>query len=80
MDETGHHVGGQGKWGNCGPGCPIPPDDRNKTAIPGKTDEFFTILDSVYRMFACKYVNLCNKSWFCFKTSLRARKSSLFVS
>ncbi len=28
VDETGHHVGGQGKWGNCGPGCPIPPDDR----------------------------------------------------
>ena len=22
---AGHHVGGQGKWGNCGPGCPIPP-------------------------------------------------------
>ena len=28
VDESGHHVGGQGKWGNCGPGCPIPPDDR----------------------------------------------------
>ena len=29
VDDTGHHVGGQGKWGNCGPGCPIPPDNRN---------------------------------------------------
>jgi len=30
VDETGHHVGGQGKWGNCGPTCPIPTDNRNK--------------------------------------------------
>ena len=40
VDETGHHVGGQGKWGNCGPGCPIPTDDRNKGSgilAPGKT-------------------------------------------
>ena len=22
------NVGGKGKWGNCGPGCPIPPDNR----------------------------------------------------
>ena len=28
VDETGHHIGGMGKWGNCAPGCPIPPDDR----------------------------------------------------
>ena len=27
VDENGKHVGGQGKWGNCGPGCPIPPDN-----------------------------------------------------
>ena len=26
---AGHHVGGQGKWGNCGPGCPIPPGIRS---------------------------------------------------
>ncbi len=26
VDDKGHHVGGQGKWGNCAPGCPIPPD------------------------------------------------------
>ena len=46
VDDTGHHVGGQGKWGNCGPGCPIPPDNRNDTSpgsgtvkvpLPGKT-------------------------------------------
>ena len=40
VDETGHHVGGQGKWGNCGPSCPIPPDNRNKGSgilAPGKT-------------------------------------------
>ena len=35
VDDTGHHVGGQGKWGNCGPGCPVPPDNRNKTK-PGR--------------------------------------------
>ena len=29
VDNTGKHVGGQGKWGTCGPGCPIPPDDSN---------------------------------------------------
>lgn len=40
VDGTGHHVGGQGKWGNCGAGCPIPTDDRNKgkgILAPGKT-------------------------------------------
>ena len=31
---AGHHVGGQGKWGNCGPGCPIPPDDRLGPTTP----------------------------------------------
>ena len=39
VDETGHHVGGQGKWGNCGPGCPIPPDNRNDNKTkPGRVD------------------------------------------
>merc|ERR1712142_812663 len=23
VDENGAHIGGQGKWGNCGPSCPI---------------------------------------------------------
>ena len=23
VDANGIHVGGQDKWGNCGPGCPI---------------------------------------------------------
>ena len=27
-------MGGQGKWGNCGPGCPIPPDDRLPPSTP----------------------------------------------
>ena len=27
---SGHHLGGQGNWGNCGPRCPIPPDNRLK--------------------------------------------------
>jgi low density lipoprotein-related protein 2 len=43
VDATGQHVGGQGKWGNCGEGCPVPPDDRNDTAStteePAKTDD-----------------------------------------
>ncbi len=38
VDDSGHHVGGQNKWGNCGPGCPIPPDNRNSTAKPGESD------------------------------------------
>ena len=51
VDASGTHVGGQGKWGNCGPGCPVPPDDRpgsagsddkpgsgRPTAAPTKTD------------------------------------------
>ena len=25
VDSEGVHVSGQGKWGECGPGCPIPP-------------------------------------------------------
>ena len=29
VDANGKHVGKQGKWGNCGAGCPIPPDNRN---------------------------------------------------
>ena len=33
VDETGHHKGGRGKWGNCGAGCPIPPDDREATVV-----------------------------------------------
>ena len=52
VDETGHHVGGQGKWGNCGPGCPIPTDDRNKgsgIAAPGKTCIFFFLC--IYYMY-----------------------------
>ena len=24
VDASGNHLGGQGKWGNCGPGCPMP--------------------------------------------------------
>ena len=55
VDETGHHVGGQGKWGNCGPGCPIPPDDRNKgtgAVPPGKT--------SIFRLIYCLYLLPCH--------------------
>ena len=33
VDDNGHHKGGRGKWGNCGPGCPIPPDDRESTVV-----------------------------------------------
>jgi len=39
VDDTGHHVGGQGKWGNCGSGCPIPPDDRADEELPGRTSD-----------------------------------------
>ena len=24
VDSAGEHIGGQGNWGNCGPGCPMP--------------------------------------------------------
>ena len=47
VDETGHHVGGQGKWGNCGPSCPIPSDNRNKGSgilAPGKTNSSYLFL------------------------------------
>ena len=37
VDNTGHHVGGQGKWGHCGPGCPVEPDTRNQTSTTPKT-------------------------------------------
>merc|ERR1711909_55370 len=36
VDETGHHVGGQGKWGNCGPTCPIAPEPGCKCDSRGK--------------------------------------------
>ena len=38
VDETGHHKGGRGKWGNCGPGCPIPPDDREASVVVPDTE------------------------------------------
>jgi hypothetical protein len=28
VDPTGHHKSGQGKWGSCGKGCPVPADHR----------------------------------------------------
>ena len=41
VDETGHHIGGMGKWGNCAPGCPIPPDDREAPVTkPNKGKKF----------------------------------------
>ena len=30
-NDAGGHVGGEGNWGTCGPGCPIPPDPRNSS-------------------------------------------------
>ena len=42
VDDSGHHVGGQGKWGNCGPDCPIPTDTRNQTKVPGKTEIIYS--------------------------------------
>jgi len=29
VNDTGHHQGGQGNWGACGSGCPIPPNPRD---------------------------------------------------
>ena len=47
VDETGHHIGGRGKWGNCGPGCPIPPDDRESTVVvqdtQGRSYSFYSL-------------------------------------
>ena len=37
VDETGEHKGGRGKWGNCGPGCPIPSDDRESAVVVSDT-------------------------------------------
>ena len=31
VNDAGSHVGGEGNWGTCGPGCPIPPDPRNSS-------------------------------------------------
>ena len=43
VNDAGGHVGGEGNWGNCGSGCPIPPDPRNSSKEePGKKD--FTTL------------------------------------
>ena len=44
VDDNGHHVGGQGKWGNCGPGCPIPPDDRASPPVPGAQGKTIVVL------------------------------------
>ena len=41
VNETGYHVAGQGKWGNCGANCPIAPDNRSKDSeslVAGKTN------------------------------------------
>ena len=38
VDKAGHHVRRQSKWGNCGPDCPISPDNRNETTtVTGRT-------------------------------------------
>ena len=73
VDDTGHHVGGQGKWGNCGPGCPIPPDNRNDTSpgsgtvkvpLPGKT--YFLITTYLkYYFFKCSSVVASPARKFC---------------
>jgi len=75
VDDTGHHVGGQGKWGNCGPGCPIPPDNRNDTSpgsgtvkvpLPGSSsgeecsDEQFQCADKcIPKRWQCDYHKDC---------------------
>ena len=37
VDDSGNHVEGQGKWGNCGTDCSIPPDDRATYSDPCNT-------------------------------------------
>ena len=37
VDDDGYHIGGQGKWGHCGPGCVIPPDPRPPNATAKET-------------------------------------------
>ena len=60
VDEVGHHVGGQSKWGNCGPDCPIPPDKRNETtAVPGRTAFFKIILTQGAHIFCAVGAHLC---------------------
>ena len=76
VDETGHHVGGQGKWGNCAPGCPIPPDDRNKgtgAVPPGKT--------SIFRLIYCLYLSQLYNSLVKLlkKNDIRQSKSELYI-
>ena len=67
VDDTGHHVGGQGKWGNCGPGCPIPPDDRAGTGggilLPGRTCLF---IYGIYDSFSCRDKEFYLYVWLCY--------------
>ena len=41
VNETGHHVGGQGEWGNCGTGCPILP--KPSRDLLGKTCFYYYV-------------------------------------
>ena len=63
VDSEGVHVSGQGKWGECGPGCPIPP--------PGnKWNDDFSIIHCFFRftMIRIFILILCN---FIFRNPLR---------
>ena len=83
VDDTGHHVGGQGKWGNCGPDCPIPPDNRNDTSpgsgtvkvpLPGKT--YFLIK---YYFLKCSSVVASPARKFCKNLQIIFLKSKKFL-
>ena len=87
VDDTGHHVGGQGKWGNCGPGCPIPPDNRNDTSpgsgtvkvpLPGKT--YFLITTYIkYYFLKCSSVVASPARKFCKNLQIIFLKSKKFL-
>ena len=87
VDDTGHHVGGQGKWGNCGPGCPIPPDNRNDTSpgsgtvkvpLPGKT--YFLITTYLkYYFLKCSSVVASPARKFCKNLQIIFLKSKKFL-
>ena len=47
VDDDGYHIGGQGKWGHCGPGCVIPPDPRPPNATAKETGKTTLLLTSI---------------------------------
>ena len=73
VDDDGTHIGGKGKWGNCAPGCPIPPDDR-PSPESGRKPEIF-----LHYLYKCVLLLIVRSKCFCCRHwQVNSRKETIF--